>query len=62
MRRRLFQSLQQCIESGSREHVNFIDDIYFVFAGSRRIFCALSQLANVINTVIRRTVNLDYIH
>mgnify|MGYP006961793533 CR=1 FL=1 len=54
---RLFQGFQQRIESRRAEHMNFVDDINFVRAVGRHVFDVLTQLSDLIHTVVGRTVD-----
>ena len=61
MRRRLFQRFQQGVERRRREHVDLVDDIDFVPAGTGRVGRLIAQIADVVDAVIRRRVHLDHV-
>ena len=61
MRRGLFQRLEQRIESRCREHVNLVDDVDFVFARGGRKLGRIPQLTNLVDAVVRSTVDLQYV-
>ena len=62
MRRGLFERFQQCVECRRRQHVDLVDDVDFKAALCRRILAILTQIADLIDTVVGRTVNFDHIH
>ena len=49
---RLFQRFQESIESGSRQHMYLVNDIYLVFTYLRRDTYLLYQLADVVHGVV----------
>ncbi len=55
---RLFQGLQEGVESSSTEHVDLIDDIDFVLADLRRNPYLLHQIPDVIHRVVRCRIKL----
>ena len=59
--RRLFQSLQQCVECLLSQHMNLIDYVYLVFASHRRETDIFPKLANLVDAVIARAVDLKHI-
>ena len=52
-----FERLQQRVEGGHTEHVNFVDDVNFKGAVGGHVFDIFPQLAHLIDTVIGRTVD-----
>ncbi|MBA7565019.1 hypothetical protein ES708_06690 [subsurface metagenome] len=58
MLRRLLQGFQQGVESLRRKHVDFIDNIYAVFSGGRRIFYGLPEFPYLINAAVGSAINL----
>ena len=52
IRRRLFQSLEESIESSLRKHVNLIDDIHFISSHLRWYSNLVNEITDVINGVI----------
>ena len=62
MFRRFLQCLEQRVESPRRQHMDFVDDIYFVAPLHRRIFHALTQLPDAVDAVVGRRVDFDDIH
>ena len=50
--RRLFQSLQKCIESRLRKHMDLVDDIYAVFSHLRRYADLVHQRLYVLDSVV----------
>ena len=59
--RRLFQGFQQGIRSFIGELVRFIQNHNFVAAIRRRVPHHLAQFANLIDTAVRRRINLDHV-
>jgi hypothetical protein len=59
---RLFKGLQQGIEGGSREHVDFVDDVDFIAAVGWHVPDIVSEIADLIHTVVGGTVNFKDIH
>ncbi len=57
----LFERLQKCIECWSREHMDFIYDIYFEFSLIWLESCSLDKLADIIDSCIARSIDLDNI-
>ena len=62
MRRRLFQSFQQRVESAFRKHVHFVDDINFIARLHGRITHAIDNLAHVINASVGCGIHLDHVN
>ena len=52
VRRRLFQSLQEGVESGRRKHVDLVDDIHLVLSDLRRDPHLVDETADVIHRVV----------
>ena len=61
VRRRLFQRLEQRVESGFGNLVSLVENVNLVAIARRRIARGIAQLANLINAAIRGRVNLDHI-
>ena len=61
MRRRLFQGLEQAVERGLRQHVNFVDDEHLVTGHHRLVAGALDDLANIVDAGVGRRVHLDHV-
>ena len=55
---RLFERFQERIESGSRQHMHLVDDIDAVTTHLRRDTNLIHKRANVIDRVVRRSVQL----
>ena len=62
MRRRLFQCFQQCIETVLREHVHLVDQVHLVATTAGCVLHILQQLACVIDTGARRSIDLDQVN
>ena len=62
MRGRLFQCLEQCVESIAREHVHLVNDIYLKARRDRRITHRLDNFAHIIDARVRGRVHLDHVH
>ena len=62
MRRRLFQSLQQGIESLFGKHVRFVNNKDLVTAFQGGIAHSVAQAANIINAPVRRAVDFHHVH
>lgn len=56
MRRRLFERFEKCIPGSAREHVHFVDDVYFPRADCWWEFYGFAKLADIFDTVIRGAV------
>ncbi len=61
MFRRLFERLQQAVESLGGEHVHFVDDIDFVARRNRTVAYLLDDLADVVDAGMRGGVHLDHV-
>ena len=62
MRRRLFDELEQRIESGRRHHVRFVDDVDLETRLDRCVERAFTQIAGVVDTAVRGRVDLDHVN
>ena len=62
MRRRLFQRFQQRVKSFCRQHMHFIDNIYFITPVDRRKHDFFTQVTDLIDTAVRGSVDLKHIH
>ena len=60
--RRLLQCLQQCIERSYGKHMHLVDDIDFISALCRTVCHLLTDLPDIVNTVIGGRIDLDHIH
>ena len=57
---RLLENLEQCVPRLARQHVRFIDDVDLeTIFSRRRVHCALTELAGVIDAAIRGCINFD---
>ena len=61
VRRRLFQRLEQRVERGRREHVDFVDDVDFETRLGRRVTGVFAQLAHLFDAVVAGAVDLEHI-
>ena len=59
--RRFFQCLEQGIERAAAETVHFVDDVNFELSLTRRKRNFFAQVAHIINTRVRRSINLDQV-
>ena len=55
----LFERFEQGIKSLGREHVDFVDDVYFVAVARWSIAHSFENFADFINTAIRSAVDFD---
>ena len=58
---RLLQDLEQRVERGRREHVDFINDIHALFHLRGRIDGLVAQRAHAVHAVVGRRVQLDHV-
>ena len=56
---RLFESLQERIEGGRGQHVNFVDNVDLPGSGRRHELRAFANFADGVDTVIRSAVDFD---
>lgn len=61
VRRRLLDQLQQGVEALRGHHVRLVDDVDLVAALDRREEGPLTQVARVVDTTVRRRVDLDHV-
>ena len=61
VRRRLFNELEQCVETLRGDHVGLIQDEDLVAVAGRGKDCALAQFAGVVDTIVAGGVNLNYV-
>ncbi len=61
VRRWLFKRLEQRIESGTRKHVHFIEDIDLVACAHRRVANGVIDLPHVLDTVVRGGIHFQHI-
>ena len=59
--RRFFQSFQKRVESFARQHVHFVNNINFVFGGSRSKFDIFPQFPDFINAAVGSAVYFPHI-
>ena len=59
---RLFQRFEHGVERGFGEHVHFVDDIDFVFAGSGRVLGVFQHFADVVDAGVGGGVDFEQIH
>ena len=62
MGRRLFQSLQQCVESAFGKHVNFVDDVDFITGIGRFVADAVKNFADIVDTGMRSRIKFHNIN
>ena len=62
MLRRLLQRLQEGVPRLRRQHVDFVDDVDFVFAVDRRVLHVFADVADMLHLVVRRAVDFNHIH
>ena len=62
MRRRLFQRLEERIESLRRQHVDLIDDVDLIAAVDRRELDRLSQIADLVDAAVGCRIDLEDVH
>src|SRR5262249_39575243 len=55
---RLFERLEQGVEGGAGEHVDFVDDVDLVAVARRQVPGCLAQGADVVDAVVRGGVDL----
>ena len=60
--RRFFNDLQKRIKSRQGLHMNFVNDIHTHFYLRRRIYSIITQIANIVNTVIGCSIDFQNIH
>jgi len=58
IRRRLFQGLQESVESRCRQHVNLVDDVHLILSDLWWDAHLVDQAADVLDRVVRRGVQL----
>ncbi len=58
---RLFECFEQGVERLCREHVHFVDDIYFIAASAGGVGGFVTQVADVVDAVVRGGVHLDHV-
>ena len=59
---RLFKGFEQGVKRTCREHMHLVDDIHPVLAADRSKVCLVTDVSDVVNAVVRRSVNLNDIH
>ncbi len=52
MGRRFFEGFEQGVPGSGGEHVNFVDDIDFVFAASWGVEDIIADFSDIVNAVI----------
>src|SRR5262249_119328 len=58
---RLFERLEQGVEGGAGEHVDFVDDVDLVAVARRQVPGCLAQGADVVDAVVRGGVDLLHV-
>jgi hypothetical protein len=58
----LLQGLEQAVEGGLRQHVHFVDDVDLVAGARRRIGGVLPEPPDVVDSRVRRAVDLLDVH
>ena len=61
MRRRLFNCFEQSVPCGFGEHVNFVNDIYFVTPRHGQMHNLFREFAHIFSGVAACSVDLYYI-
>ena len=61
VRRRFFERFEQRVESAARKHVRLVDYIHFVFSDDRHVLDFFANVARVVDAVVGRRVQLDYV-
>ena len=59
VRRRFFNRFQQGVPCLFGKHVNFVDDIDFIFAVNRHMHDFVAEVADIVNRVLAGGVNFD---
>jgi hypothetical protein len=59
--RRLFERFEKRVECLCRKHVDFVDDVDFIFALRGRKVDLVAQVANIVHTGVGGGVNLDQV-
>lgn len=55
----LFKRLEQRIKRRRRQHVDFVDDVHLVPTRHRGVFGVIAKLSNIVNRIVRCSVDLD---
>ena len=58
---RLFQRFQQGVEGRCGQHVYLVDDVYLIMTGTGSVGCLITQVADVVHTVVGRGVHLHHV-
>src|SRR5215813_1266972 len=61
MRRRLFNELEQRVETRAGHHVGLVDDVDLVPGRDWRVKRAFPQVTGIVNAAVRRRVDLDHV-
>ena len=61
VRRRLLEGLQERVPGGRREHVGLVEDVDLAPPADGRVGDALTQLADVLDRVVRGGVHLEHV-
>ena len=61
VRWRLLERLEQRVEGGRREHVHLVDDVDLELARGRGEFGGIPQFPDLVDTIVRGTVDLEHI-
>src|SRR5262249_34829535 len=62
VRRRLFQGLEQGVESGVSNLMSFVEDINLVAIAGRAVARGVTQLAYLVDAAIGGRINLDHVN
>ena len=60
--RRFLQRLQKCIKCSDRQHMHLINNVNLEAAFRWTIRHFLTDLSNIIHTIVRCRINLNHIH
>lgn len=58
---RLLQRFQQRVKCADGKHMHLVDDIHTVFRRDGSKICLFTQIADVINAIVARRINLDHV-
>ena len=60
--RRLLKCLKQCVKCSDGKHMHLVNNVYFILTFCRSICHFLPDLTDIINTIVRCSIDLDHIH
>lgn len=58
---RLFNNLQQCVRALGGDHVSFVQNKDLVAVSGWRVNGSLSKLSGIVNSIVRRSIDLNHI-